>query len=119
MIPSVVQDGCAPVQCVPSAVPIPANQEIQAGTASWQPGQHAWSCVLPYPGHHLPIHEGYLQLGPVSRPPTHSLCYTYLLFRLHKAGLAKYKEFGPVVREEVLPGVNVVWLFHPEVRIAL
>ena len=49
----------------------------------------------------------------------HSLCYTYLLFRLHKAGLAKYKEFGPVVREEVLPGVNVVWLFHPEVRIAI
>ena len=49
----------------------------------------------------------------------HSLCYKYLLFRLHKAGLAKYKEFGPVVREEVLPGVNVVWLFHPQVRIAV
>ena len=49
----------------------------------------------------------------------HSLCYKYLVFRLHQAGLAKYKEFGPVVREEVLPGVNVVWLFHPQVRITV
>lgn len=33
--------------------------------------------------------------------------------RLHSAGLAKYTAFGPCVRETMVPGVHVVWLFDP------
>lgn len=29
-------------------------------------------------------------------------------------GLKKYKKFGPIVREEIVPGVNIVWLFDPK-----
>ena len=29
-------------------------------------------------------------------------------------GLDKYREFGPVVRETVLPGTDIVWLFDPK-----
>ena len=28
-------------------------------------------------------------------------------------GLDKYREFGPIVRETVLPGTDIVWLFDP------
>lgn len=33
---------------------------------------------------------------------------------LHKAGLEKYKRWGPLVREKMLPGVDIVWLFDPK-----
>lgn len=33
--------------------------------------------------------------------------------RLDKTGLKKYQEYGPIVREKMLPGVYVVWLFDP------
>ena len=29
------------------------------------------------------------------------------------SGLDKYREFGPIVRETVLPGTDIVWLFDP------
>ncbi|XP_046391836.1 cytochrome P450 302a1, mitochondrial-like [Ischnura elegans] len=34
--------------------------------------------------------------------------------RLHHNGFLKLEEFGPLVREEVVPGVNVIWLFDPD-----
>ncbi|XP_059612609.1 cytochrome P450 302a1, mitochondrial [Phlebotomus argentipes] len=33
---------------------------------------------------------------------------------LHLAGFEKYRRFGKIVREAVLPGVNIVWLFDPD-----
>ena len=33
--------------------------------------------------------------------------------QLDIVGLDKYREFGPVVRETVLPGTDIVWLFDP------
>jgi ecdysteroid 25-hydroxylase CYP302A1 len=33
--------------------------------------------------------------------------------RLHTSGALKCRQFGDCVREDVLPGVSVVWLFHP------
>ncbi|CAG9771429.1 unnamed protein product [Ceutorhynchus assimilis] len=37
----------------------------------------------------------------------------YKFDRLHHNGLKKYKKYGPVIREEIVPGVNLVWLFDP------
>lgn len=37
----------------------------------------------------------------------------YKFNTLHKNGFKKYADFGPVVREEIVPGVNIVWLFDP------
>lgn len=39
---------------------------------------------------------------------------TYKFDRLHHNGLKKLKKYGPVVREEIVPGVHLVWLFKPE-----
>ena len=59
--------------------------------------------------------------GPVSYPLIGTTYLykegSYSWERLHLTGMKKYKQFGPVVREEVLPGVNILWLFHPEVFI--
>lgn len=33
---------------------------------------------------------------------------------MHKNGFKKLSRFGPVVREEIVPGQNIVWLFKPE-----
>ena len=38
----------------------------------------------------------------------------YSFDRLHATGLKKYKQFGPIVREEIVPGVNLLLLFLPE-----
>ncbi|KAI7815504.1 cytochrome p450 [Rhyzopertha dominica] len=38
----------------------------------------------------------------------------YAFDRLQHNGFKKYTKFGPVVREEIVPGVNIVWLFKPE-----
>ncbi|XP_025833891.1 cytochrome P450 302a1, mitochondrial-like [Agrilus planipennis] len=58
--------------------------------------------------------------GPQSLPVVGTL-YQYLPIlgdyhfdKLHVNGLKKFKEFGPVVREEIVSGVNIVWLFKPE-----
>lgn len=29
-------------------------------------------------------------------------------------GKSKYQEYGKIVRESMLPGVNIVWLFDPD-----
>lgn len=34
--------------------------------------------------------------------------------RLDKTGFKKYAKFGPIVRERMLPGVDVVWLYDPK-----
>lgn len=38
----------------------------------------------------------------------------YRFDQLHHNGLKKLKKYGPVVREEIVPGVNIVWLFKPD-----
>lgn len=55
--------------------------------------------------------------GPKSLPVIGTI-YLYLLgvysFKhLHKAGLKKYLKYGPIVREEIVPGNSVVWIFDP------
>ncbi|XP_019873428.1 cytochrome P450 302a1, mitochondrial [Aethina tumida] len=57
--------------------------------------------------------------GPYSLPAVGTL-YQYLpaignykFTTLHHNGFKKYKKYGEVVREEIVPGVNVVWLFNP------
>nr|AKH03533.1 cytochrome P450 302A1 [Paracyclopina nana] len=34
--------------------------------------------------------------------------------RLYKNGLSKYREFGPVVKEEIVSGLPIVWIFDPQ-----
>lgn len=34
--------------------------------------------------------------------------------RLHRAGLLKYQRYGPIVRETMIPGVHVVWVYNPD-----
>ncbi|CAH1104790.1 unnamed protein product [Psylliodes chrysocephalus] len=57
--------------------------------------------------------------GPTSLPAIGTL-YQYFPFigkyrfdELHYNGYKKYNSFGSLVREEIVPGVNVVWLFDP------
>lgn len=38
----------------------------------------------------------------------------YKFDELHRNGLKKYREYGPIVREEIVPGTNIVWIFTPE-----
>lgn len=56
---------------------------------------------------------------------SNSLHSTYLLLiflflgpysfdKLHINGLKKLNKYGPIVKEEIVPGVNIVWLFKPE-----
>nr|UOW66135.1 cytochrome P450 302A1 [Rhopalosiphum padi] len=58
--------------------------------------------------------------GPLSLPLVGTL-YQYLpvfgkykFDRLHYNGLAKLRQYGPVVREDIVPGVSIVWIFKPE-----
>ncbi|XP_076298802.1 cytochrome P450 302a1, mitochondrial isoform X2 [Lasioglossum baleicum] len=58
--------------------------------------------------------------GPKSLPVIGTL-YKYLpvigeysFTRLYDSGLKKLKRFGPLVREEIVPNVNVVWIYKPE-----
>ncbi|XP_034943808.1 cytochrome P450 302a1, mitochondrial [Chelonus insularis] len=58
--------------------------------------------------------------GPKSLPLIGTL-YKYLPFigeydfnKLHKTGAKKLSQYGPLVREEIVPGVNTVWVFRPE-----
>lgn len=37
----------------------------------------------------------------------------YSFNRLHINGIKKYEKFGPIVREEIIPGVHLVLLFNP------
>lgn len=38
---------------------------------------------------------------------------TYSWGEIHKAGFIKYQKWGPIVKERMVPGVDVVWLFDP------
>ncbi|KAG5863274.1 hypothetical protein JTB14_027897 [Gonioctena quinquepunctata] len=38
----------------------------------------------------------------------------YKFDELHRNGFKKYNKYGTVVREEIVPGVNIVWLFDPK-----
>ncbi|KAL6423541.1 hypothetical protein ACFW04_010238 [Cataglyphis niger] len=58
--------------------------------------------------------------GPKSLPIIGTL-YKYLPFigeysfvKLDMNGLLKLKRYGPLVREEIVPGESVVWVFRPE-----
>ncbi|XP_046475935.1 cytochrome P450 302a1, mitochondrial [Neodiprion pinetum] len=58
--------------------------------------------------------------GPRSFPVIGTL-YHYLPYfgkynfeKLHENGAKKLKQYGPLVREEIIPGVNVLWVFRPE-----
>jgi hypothetical protein len=37
----------------------------------------------------------------------------YDFLKLDKNGLSKYKEFGPVVKEEIVSGLPIVWIYDP------
>ncbi|XP_078044253.1 cytochrome P450 302a1, mitochondrial [Augochlora pura] len=58
--------------------------------------------------------------GPKSLPIIGTL-YKYLpgigeysFTELYDSGLKKLKRFGPLVREEIVPNVNVLWIYRPE-----
>ncbi|XP_022181134.1 cytochrome P450 302a1, mitochondrial-like isoform X1 [Myzus persicae] len=58
--------------------------------------------------------------GPTSLPLVGTL-YQYLpvfgkykFDRLHHNGLSKLHQYGPVVREDIVSGVSIVWIFKPE-----
>lgn len=38
----------------------------------------------------------------------------YHFDRLQYNGFEKLKKYGPLVREKIVPNVNIVWLFRPE-----
>lgn len=37
----------------------------------------------------------------------------YTFDEVHKSGFDKYQKYGDIVREHILPGVDIVWLFDP------
>lgn len=37
----------------------------------------------------------------------------YSFDEVHKAGFEKYGQYGDIVKEHILPGVDIVWLFDP------
>ncbi|KAL1498363.1 hypothetical protein ABEB36_009175 [Hypothenemus hampei] len=37
----------------------------------------------------------------------------YAFNELHHNGMKKYTNYGPLVREEIVPGVNLLWIFDP------
>ncbi|XP_039489050.1 cytochrome P450 302a1, mitochondrial isoform X1 [Drosophila santomea] len=39
-------------------------------------------------------------------------CYSWL--RLHQAGQDKYEKYGAIVRETIVPGQDIVWLYDPK-----
>lgn len=38
----------------------------------------------------------------------------YSFKKLHEAGAKKLAHYGPLVKEEIVPGVFTVWVFKPE-----
>lgn len=38
---------------------------------------------------------------------------TYNWDEVHKSGMKKYKRWGSIVKETMVPGVDIVWLFDP------
>ena len=38
----------------------------------------------------------------------------YSWLELHKANTDKYNKYGAIIKEKMLPGVNVIWLYDPE-----
>jgi hypothetical protein len=39
--------------------------------------------------------------------------FSRVFFDCHLLRAAAMTEFGWIVRERIVPGVNIVWLFHP------
>lgn len=39
---------------------------------------------------------------------------SYKFDKLHLNGFKKYQKYGPIVKEQIVPNVNIVWLFKPE-----
>lgn len=39
---------------------------------------------------------------------------TYSWLELHKSGLHKYLKYGDIVRETMVPGQHIVWLYDPK-----
>lgn len=37
----------------------------------------------------------------------------YTLDEVHKSGLDKYAKYGDIVKERMIPGVDVLWIFDP------
>ncbi|EEB13546.1 cytochrome P450, putative [Pediculus humanus corporis] len=58
--------------------------------------------------------------GPKSLPFIGTLFYylpvigKYKFDELYLNGLKKYNEFGPIIKEEIVPGTNIIWLFNPD-----
>lgn len=38
----------------------------------------------------------------------------YSFNKLNTNGLLKLKRYGPLVREEIVPGESIIWVFRPE-----
>lgn len=38
----------------------------------------------------------------------------YSWLELHKASYDKYKEYGPIVKETMVPGQDIIWLYDPK-----
>ncbi|XP_022918988.2 cytochrome P450 302a1, mitochondrial [Onthophagus taurus] len=38
----------------------------------------------------------------------------YKFDRLQRNGMEKYQRYGQIVREQIIPGINLVWLFNPD-----
>ena len=38
----------------------------------------------------------------------------YSFDALHKSGFDKYSKYGPIVRETMVPGTDIVWLYDPD-----
>lgn len=60
----------------------------------------------------IPGPRGPLGLGTLIY---YSTFWRYYSFdHLHKTGFKKYNEYGRIVCERIMPGVNIVWIFDPE-----
>ena len=57
--------------------------------------------------------------GPKGLPLIGNL-YEYMLTKkydfkkLHQNGMKKFLQYGPIVKEEIVPGLPIVWIFDPE-----
>jgi len=59
----------------------------------------------------IPLVPAYSIFSSRNHPP---LTGQYEFDRLHRNGAKKLAKYGPVVKEEIVPGENVVWIFRPE-----
>lgn len=43
----------------------------------------------------------------------YSISGKYNWGEVHKSGIDKYRKYGDIVKETIVPGVDVIWLFDP------